>query len=378
MPQDECRPIDAAESEPSLASSLMQTQNVRERRGRYAGGDDLQATTTTTTEADLKECHTESQLYWNETAILEARGSQRPSANTAPVTIADGAFKEVLLLVSGAHAHAILDLFVAYAPHFHDVIFVQPKASSEDHLSSLAVHGITLHYCEGRANISKMETSVYDSSYLCIADIVKERLPEKTRDISIRGVFMVQSDFWLAPSFGQGLDLDSLLLPVTATNFKGGCNDKHWWLMNKLRVNATVALDEEFGDILPAFVAQCNCHSWVDAFYVPKGALITWTRAVHAIGRSTSDPTSPLINEHAIPLSFQVARAAGDCKGSGAGCAQKSIFDCFGSCCSSASAADIRKYICGHKLDWKMPSKAVEFVQMWRDAADTPVTKARP
>merc|ERR1712232_1312205 len=92
-------------------------------------------------------------------------------------------------------------------------------------------------------------------------------------------------------------------------------------------------LEQVFGAPLPDAM-RCRCFAWVDLFYVPKGAWKVWIRAVEAIHDSAVDPQKPLLNEWAIPLSFQVARTLGECKNAG-GCAQSSV-TCWGSCCAQA------------------------------------------
>lgn len=281
---------------------------------------------------------------------------------TSGRSLVAGGFKDVLLMVSRAHAHAILHIHRAYQPYFRGVVFIHSFVSEAEQ-RNLTKEGVDFGLCEcPRSPTTQDDLTTYDVSYLCMAQILSAKFGASDgSDTETRGVLSVQSDFWLAPTFGEGLDLDSLLIPAAT----GGCNDGHWSTEDRKRSDALMKLHDEFGDSLPSST-HCNCHAWVDFYYVPKGALSVWTRAALTIGRSSLNVENPLFNEHAIPLTFQVARELGNCAGNH-GCTQRMV-NCFGGCCTNANLGDIRGHSCGHRLNWLDTALKLEFSQVWKEA----------
>lgn len=322
-------------------------------------------------------------------------------------------FAHVLLLVTRIHADKVPAIDAAYRPHFWDTVYVGPRAASNE-TSLLRAQGFAVDDC---SDYQEFDRGWLDMTYPCVARVLlglarpdtlatsnalESRLRAKTLETPLRGVLVMQADFWISPSFWRGLDLDRIWhLPSVGTcdthdNIASNMTaaesallptDKmsRWWRNHtidlKLRDAAMASLRSQSLGLNTSMI----CMGWSDMYYVPQQLWSTWSQVAGIVGQKLSGSmmandegrnrshiawsqkfpnTEVLMNELAVPLIIDVVSEHGTCKVGR--CATELVTTCWGGTHNiTRDPAHLQQYPCGHQMDLRSSQIREGLLALW-------------
>jgi len=184
----------------------------------------------------------------------------------------------------------------------------------------------------------------------------------------------MHADFWISPSFGEGMNLDNIWrLPPSAPQARDNLDEqmhlpsrRHtrrlypWWTTGHLQLldAASAALDSKGLRVDTKTVR----HGWSDMYYLPQEAWPVFSQAASLVGQNFARlgevgarPSGKmyagvLMNEAALPLVFEAILPHAMCKAGR--CSAAIVGNCWGGPIARTGDPNLlRQYPCGHRMD---------------------------